>query len=98
MWTRLCGTQGPGSGQTPCLEGLSCGPNDVYRFLPPFRFVWFKIFNPRHSEVSRLQRPPGPLDWDSTLIMLMNVQLTHANTRSSRHREEMLKVPLSRAG
>lgn len=41
------------------------GPNDVYCFLLPFRFVCFKIFNPRHNEVSHLRRSPGPLDWDS---------------------------------
>lgn len=67
-------------------------------FLPPLQFVWFKIFNPRHNEVSHLQPSPGPLDWDFTLIMLMNVLLTHANFRiGSRQRGEVFKVHLSRA-
>ena len=52
-------------------------------FLPPFRFVWFKIFNQRHNEVSHLPRSPGPLDGDFTLIMLMDMLLTHANFGST---------------
>lgn len=52
-------------------------------FLPPFRFVWFKIFNQRHDEVSHLPRSPGPLDGDFTLIMLMDMLLTHANSGST---------------
>lgn len=30
--------------------------------------------------MSHLRRAPGPLDGDSTLITLMNVLLTHANS------------------
>ena len=52
-------------------------------FLPPFRFVWFKIFNQRHNEVSHLPCSPGPLDGDFTLIMLMDMLLTHANFGST---------------
>lgn len=36
--------------------------------------------------MSHLQRSPGPLGWDSALIMLENVLLTHANP-GSRHTE-----------
>ena len=52
-------------------------------FLPPFQFVWFKIFNQRHNEVSHLPRSPRPLDGDFTLITLMNMLLTHANSGST---------------
>ncbi|KAI4584838.1 hypothetical protein MJG53_006372 [Ovis ammon polii x Ovis aries] len=46
-------------------------------------FIWFKIFNQRHNEVSHLPRSPGPLDGDFTLITLMNMLLTHANSGST---------------